>query len=122
MVQVLAPAKRPRQGWLSVVRLKALGIFMVACLATSLVVAPPASSTTASVRDALVVDVLKNVAYIPHTSNTTYDSTGSRVPVAGLSSVPGGVRVARPSSATSGPGIEILPPDGGSLVVGTYTS
>jgi hypothetical protein len=69
------------------------------------------------------VDVANdNGTYGPRASNATYDSTGSHVPVAGPSSVPGGVRVARPSSATSGPGIEILPPDGGSLVVGTYTS
>jgi hypothetical protein len=123
MVQVLAPAKRPRQGWSSVVRLKPLGIFMTACLATSLVVAPPASATTASVRDALVVDVANdNNTYGPRASNATYDSSGSRVPVAGPSSVTGGVKVARPSSATSGPGIEILPADGASLEVGTYKS
>jgi WD40-like Beta Propeller Repeat len=105
-----------------VVRLKAVGTFVVVCLATSLAVAVPAAATTLPVRDALVVDVLKNVAYVPYTSNTIYDSTGSHVPVAGPSSVPGGVRVARPSSATPGPGIEVLAADGGSLEVGTYTS
>jgi len=106
-----------------VVRLKALGTFLVACLAASFVVAPPASAATPSVRDALVVDVANdNGTYGPHVSNATYDSMGSSVPVAGPSSVLGGVRVARPSSATSGPGVEILPADGGSLEVGTYTS
>jgi len=97
----------------------ALGTF----LATALVVAPSASATTPSVRDALVVDVANdNNTYGPRASNATYDSTGSHVPVAGPSSVTGGVQVARPSSATSGPGIEILPADGASLEVGTYTS
>lgn len=79
------------------------------------------ASALEGVRDALVLDLLdEDPTYGPQSAQSVYDSTGAAVPVAGPStSAPGGVRLDRPSDATTGSGIEVLPADGGLLAVGT---
>ncbi|HEY8720918.1 choice-of-anchor D domain-containing protein [Pengzhenrongella sp.] len=85
--------------------------------------AMPATAWAApSGRNALVVDVLNdNATNGPYASNVSYDSAGTDVPVAGPSTVVGGVKITRPSAATSGAGLEVLPADGAALTVGHYS-
>ena len=107
----------PRPGRALVAGLAAVALVLSGAVAPA--AAQSAEDAEVVVRDALVVDVVNSSS--SSSAHHRYDSAAGPAPVARASSVPGGVLLARPAAATTGPSVEVLPSDAAPLAVGTVT-